>query len=551
MMMMVTSPIVSVLLGGLEGLSVVASPCIFPVLPIILSASVQGGPLRPYGIMVGFIVTFSLFTLTSRWLIELLGIDPLLLRQLSFLLLLLLGVLLLSEKLTTYFNQWVNLVSQWGAEIQQQLYQSSGFGSGLLIGSCIGLVWVPCSGPVLAAVLIQAIQQKTTVISVLTLLAFSAGAGIPMLLIAIGGQQLMKQLNVLKTHGTLIRKITGVIILVTVLLTSQDTWALPDLPIASNNAGGAKPTTISKPKLTNALLQPYTAPEFAGLTQWINSKPLTLSSLKGKVVLVDFWTYSCINCLRTLPYITQWDAKYRKDGLVIIGIHAPEFAFEQRYANVVRATQKYGIQYPVALDNNLATWEQFNNHYWPAHYLIDTTGKVVYTHFGEGHYDVTEKNIQALLGQKKALLVTKTPPVTLFQTPETYLGTARTTQFASPQTLQKKAITAYTYPTQLPIGHWALKGLWQAQPEYVESKAVNAELTLHFAAKKVFLVLGSSTGKPISTDIYFNGKPTGQPLQVNQHQLYKVLTLPALQVGKITIKAKQAGLQAYAFTFEG
>lgn len=139
----------------------------------------------------------------------------------------------------------------------------------------------------------------------------------------------------------------------------------------------------------------------------------------------------------------------------------------------------------------------------------------------------------------------------MFQTPETYLGTARTTQFASPQTLQKKAITAYTYPTQLPIGHWALKGLWQAQPEYVESKAVNAELTLHFAAKKVFLVLGSSTGKPISTDIYFNGKPTGQPLQVNQHQLYKVLTLPALQVGKITIKAKQAGLQAYAFTFEG
>lgn len=551
----------SIGLGFLEGLALIASPCILPVLPIVLFTSLGNQPLRPYGIVVGFALAFTVFTLFSRQLILALDLDPGILRQISFVLLLVVAAVMLSSRLSEAFARWTANLGQFGSQLTRRADGDStrggGFWSGLLIGACIGLVWVPCSGPILAAVLVQSIQQKTSLIGLLTLLAFAVGAGVPMLLIALGGNQIMSRLNLFKRHGGLIRKVTGVIILATVLLSAQDTWSFPmaentsDLPQAI--AVNPEPVTPTKPvakpaaKLINGLPTPYPAPELTGLSAWFNTQPLKLSDLRGKVVLVDFWTYSCINCIRTLPHITGWDSKYRKDGLVIIGIHAPEFEFEKKTDNVARALKKYGIRYPVALDNKLATWSVFQNSYWPAHYLIDQRGRVVYTHFGEGNYDVTEKNIQALLGTSAPLAKSHGPAMNFLQTPETYLGAARTAHFASPQGIRSAA--TFSYPDSLPGNYWALSGKWSMDQESVEATQTGAGLRLKFNAHKVHLVMGTSKGQAVPVQIFLNGKAVGNPLTVQDHRLYTLLSLPGSQSGLLELRALAPGLKAYAFTF--
>jgi cytochrome c biogenesis protein CcdA/thiol-disulfide isomerase/thioredoxin len=544
----------SIGLGFIEGLALIASPCILPVLPIVLSSSLTDGKLRPYGIIVGFILAFTGFTLLSRALVQALHLDPTVLRQVSFAVLIFVGAVMLSTTLSEAFPQWTVALGQWGDKAQRKLqsspnvgpYSPRGFWSGLLIGACIGLVWVPCSGPILAAVLVQSIQQKTNLSSVLTVLAFALGAGLPMLLISLQGQAFMEKLTVFKRHSGTLRKVMGLIIILTAIVTSQDLWAF--------SAPTSPPAVLVKkasPVLMDGLSRPYPAPKLAGIAHWINTKPLTLASLKGKVVLVDFWTYSCINCIRTLPHITGWDAKYRKDGLVVLGVHAPEFEFERNVNNVTKAVQKYGIQYPVAMDNDLKTWVNFSNQYWPAHYLIDRNGDVVYTHFGEGDYETTEKNIQTLLGKTSAIKPAIAPTISRSQTPETYLGYIRASSFSSSPSLVPAKKSVFTPPANLSLHHWSLAGTWKTQPEYVESASADATLTLHFSAKKVFLVLGSKSGQVVPVQLYLNNKPYGKPWVVQQHKLYTLLSLSASQEGQISIKSLKPGLQAYAFTFEG
>lgn len=342
------------------------------------------------------------------------------------------------------------------------------------------------------------------------------------------------------------RRVGAVVISAAILLGSGVLSGFPVAEAASQSAARAK--------LEDGLAQPYDAPEFTGLKGWINAKPLRLSDLKGKVVLVDFWTYSCINCIRTLPYITAWDAKYRKDGLVIIGIHSPEFAFEQKAANVQNAVKKQGIQYPVALDNDLKTWQAFNNQYWPAHYLIDKSGKVVYTHFGEGNYDRTERNIQALLnvrGPQARVRPDVGPGFSLGQTPETYLGAMRTQSFASPGGLQRNQTARYDYPERLAVNDWALKGRWQVGPEFIQAKAPNASLRLHFNAKEVYLVLGVPKGQAIPVRLTLDGKPYGKPLSISEHRLYTLVRLDHPRQGLLELSSGNSGLEAYAFTFGG
>jgi thiol-disulfide isomerase/thioredoxin len=215
------------------------------------------------------------------------------------------------------------------------------------------------------------------------------------------------------------------------------------------------------PSLRNALERPYAAPEFSGIETWINAEPLTLSALRGKVVLVDFWTYSCINCIRTLPYITRWDKEYRKHGLVIVGVHAPEFDFEKDRANVENAIATHAIRYPVALDNGFTTWRNYQNRYWPAHYLINTHGEVVYTHFGEGEYKAMEGNIRALLGLaplEESASSSETGSGRGEQTPETYLGYVRAEHNANRGGLREGAAAAYRFPDALSLHSWALHG---------------------------------------------------------------------------------------------
>ena len=307
---------------------------------------------------------------------------------------------------------------------------------------------------------------------------------------------------------------------------------------------GEKPPPADQGQLTGGLKNPYPAPEFAGIKNWLNSKPLTLSALRGKVVLIDFWTYSCINCVRTLPHITAWDRKYRSQGLVVVGVHTPEFKFEMDTANINTALAKYHIRYPVAVDSGDATWNAYKNESWPAHYLIDKNGNFVYTHFGEGEYDVTENNIRTLLGMKPENFgAPAAMPFSANQTPETYLGSNRA----------ERKVTQLN--SALPLNFWGLAGRWIIEGERIKSNSLGAVLRLHFNARKVFLVMGTSTGHPVKVSLKLNGRAAdgkdvhGGVVNVNGHALYELVNQDSVKPGLLEITAGSGGVEMYAFTF--
>ncbi|MBI1174326.1 MAG: redoxin family protein [Sideroxydans sp.] len=546
-------------LAFLEGLALIVSPCILPVLPLVLAASVDGGRRRPYGIIIGFVLAFSVFAIVARKVVALLGLDLDIIKDVSLVLLALFGLVLLSARLSEKFSA----LTQGAASFGNQLAAKGGEGllSGVMIGALIGLVWTPCAGPILAAVLVQVIRQHSDLAGNLVILAFGIGAGIPMLVIALAGRKIMGRLGFFTRHAEAVRRAFGVLILASVayIASGVDAQSL----FASRSKVAAVPA--AELKLQEGLSFPYDAPQFARMDHWLNSPPLTMQSLKGKVVLVDFWTYSCINCVRTLPYITAWDKKYRDQGLVIVGVHAPEFEFEKKLANVQAAIAQHGIHYPVALDNNLDTWGNFNNRYWPAHYLIDRDGKVVYTHFGEGEYDVTENNIRYLLGLKGSATATAAAPVAADdsgyspeQTAETYLGYGRAESFGGKQRVAHDALHDYRFPAALPAGNWVLSGKWNVAAEKITAGKQGAALRLNFKARKVFLVLGTASGQPLHASIRLNGKaldgnagkdaPAGT-VTVGRNTLYELIDQKTMHSGLLEIQAQEPGLEAYAFTF--
>lgn len=522
---MSTSPI-EILLSFLEGLALILSPCILPVLPLILASSVEGGRRRPFGIIIGFVVAFTLFALLSRQLVMIFHINLDFIKYFSYFFLSLFGLILLSEKLSLKFSALTQRFADVGTNLSNNAKE--GFGSGLLIGMMIGLVWTPCAGPILAAVLVGVIRQQSDLHALFLMASFALGAGVPMLAISLIGRSVMGKFRFFTHHAVTIRKAFGLIILLAVAFIASGV----DL---QSWEGNQKARILNSQKgIINPLFNPYPAPEFSGIEAWFNSPPLTMANLKGKVVLIDFWTYSCINCIRTLPFIIEWDSKYRKNGLVIVGVHAPEFEFERNPENVKNAIAAHKITYPVALDNHLDTWTNFNNKYWPAHYLIDQNGRVVYTHFGEGDYDVTESNIRALLGLNKIAMSPESTRSNSAQTPETYLGLSRSSHFTKNF-------------ESLPSDHWGLSGKWRLESERIVSVEAGAKLRLNFTAGKVFLVMGTQQ-IPVKVSITLNGKPAGQ-LTVDQHELYTIIKQQGSKQGLLEITAVSPGLEAYAFTF--
>jgi cytochrome c biogenesis protein CcdA/thiol-disulfide isomerase/thioredoxin len=539
-------------LAFLEGIALIVSPCIWPVLPLVLSASIDGGRARPFGIIAGFIASFTAFALASRWLVEALGIDLDVIKYATLVVLTLFGIILISETLSARFSALTQRLAGIGATVGSS--GKGGFFSGLGIGALIGLVWTPCAGPILAAVLVQIIRQTSNLHSFYVLGAFAVGAGVPMLIIALTGRAAMNKLGFLKTHAEAIRKIFGVLVLLSVafLATGIDPTSL---------LARTATETKSETGLTDALPHPYPAPPLAK-GQWFNSEPLSLEALKGKAVLIDFWTYSCINCIRTLPYIKSWDQKYRNHGLVIIGVHSPEFAFEKNPGNVQTAIARYGIEYPVVVDNNLDTWSNFDNHYWPAHYLIDKNGNVVFTHFGEGDYDITENNIRVLLGMSSeaSAETPKETPYTIGQTPETYLGYVRTENFTSKEGQKRDQDATYAFPYFLGVNGWSLQGPWRVENEKIVSTGKDARLRLNFTARKVFLVLGTASGKPAEATLTLNGDPVGTNagkdaptgnVKIDSNRLYELIDQGKTLNGLLEIKTDDPALEAYAFTFGG
>ncbi len=529
-------------LSFLEGLALIASPWILPILPLMLGASVDGGKKRPFGIVTGFVLAFTAFAMLSRQIVASLGIDLDLIKYGSLALLALLGLILLSTKLSEIFSQMTARFANLGSNLTAN--SRDGFGSGVFIGMLIGLIWTPCAGPILAAVLVQIIRQESNAQALFLVAAFAIGAGVPMFIISLTGRSLMSKMKFLTSRTEELRKCFGALILIAVCFLacggSASAFFSKKESVAITNSSG----------LQDALENPYPAPEINGIQAWLNSEPLTLASLRGKVVLIDFWTYSCINCVRTLPYVTKWDQDYRDKGLVIIGIHAPEFEFEKNARNVQNALQEHGIKYPVALDNKLDTWTSFRNRYWPAHYLIDKNGQIVYTHFGEGNYAQTENNIRQLLGlNAKTEMAAEPVTFTQGQTQETYLGSAAAENFSGPEILSRN-VTRFNLPKFLPSNHWALAGKWRVESQRIIAQESGAKLQLNFTAKKVFLVLGTQGEKPITAHLKLNGKPLPKSkILISKHALYELVNQDSAKNGLLEIASSHAGLEAYAFTF--
>ena len=523
----------------LAGLITAISPCVLPVLPILLAGGASGR--RPYAIIAGLVGSFTVFTVAGAALLDAVGLPDDFLRDLAIVLLLLLAATLLVPPLARLFERPFLFLTRRRAGADA---------NGFVLGASLGLVFVPCAGPVLAAVTALAASGDIGIYTFVVTFAYALGAALPMLAIAIGGQRITH----LRRHAEPTRRIAGAVIAVTAIAIAfgadqRFTTAVPGYTEALQEQVERNNTARRALRdLRDAPAPPPTAaaaPEVRGIAEWINSEPLTLRQLRGKVVLIDFWTYSCVNCLRTLPHLKSWDRAYRDDGLVIVGVHAPEFAFERVPENVRSAVRKLGIRYPVALDNDFATWTAYANEYWPAKYLIDRQGRVRYYHFGEGGYEETERLIRRYLGEMVAgdarSVADRTPRIRT--TPESYLGYERLARFVGSVVVPDRAVR-YRFPAAgLGRDQLAYSGRIRVERERIVAVR-EARLRLRFLAREVNLVLGGRGRLHVLLDGQrVNTIPVGR-----EPRLYTLLDLPAVHEGSLELRFAP-GLAAYAFTF--
>ena len=535
-------------IGFLAGIITALSPCVLPVLPILLAGGATGGRRRPYAIVAGIVLSFTVFTLVAAWLLDLLGLPDDVLRNLAIALLFVLAA-------TLIFPRFGLLLERPLARLTRR--RGGDLGGGFLLGASLGLVFVPCAGPVLATISVLAAQHKVGFEAVLLTFFYALGAAVPMLLVAIGGQRAAGRL---RAHGLALRRTMGVVVALAALALVFNTEQSLQVALGGyttalqrhTEATGSAEARLAK--LQHAQHKPassnyHAAPEFKDIAHWLNTpgdRPLTMAGLRGKVVLVDFWTYSCINCIRTLPHLRAWYAAYHRDGLEIVGVHTPEFAFEHVLGNVRQATHDLHVTWPVALDNEYGTWNAYSNEYWPAEYLIDRSGNVRHVHFGEGDYGGSEQEIRALLAEgTKALparltsVADRTP--TEASTPESYLGYERLQRYAGSTIVPNRAVS-YRFPFGLGDDELAYAGIWNVGPQAIVA-GLGARLRLHFQAQDVYLVLGGK-GR---VQTLIAGKPAGT-VDVNGYRLYTILSGPTARTGILELRF-DPGVKAYAFTF--
>jgi cytochrome c biogenesis protein CcdA/thiol-disulfide isomerase/thioredoxin len=577
------------LIGFVAGIVAGISPCILPVLPIILVAGVAkpvaGTPTtaatttaattvapstpdryRAYAVIAGLILSFSVFTLAGIALLRALGLPLDFLRDAGLVVLGLVAVGLI-------FPPLGHLLERPFARFGR--HQPTGSSGAFVLGLGLGVLFTPCAGPILTAVTTIGSTSRVGFADVVLTFVFACGAAVPLLAFALAGQRVAERVAAFRSHSQRVRQIGGAVLAVMTLVlafnwadglqtavpgyTSALQRAIEGSSYAKKNLDTLKGIS-STGKLANctagtALVRCGQAPAFTGITAWLNTpgdKPITLTSLRGKVVLVDFWTYSCINCQRSLPHVEAWYRRYHADGLEVVGVQSPEFAFEHVVSNVVSAAHQLGVHYPIAIDNNLATFNAYKNEYWPADYLIDATGQVRNLEDGEGNYGATESDIRTLLVAADPKVHLPPPTDVPDRTPvneltqESYLGykylVENQYEYVANSSFTPGGTAAYNFPTTLPVNDLALSGTWTSESEdLVAVKA--AQIELSFQADDVYLVLGGTGTLQVSV----NGRHTKTVTVSGIPRLY-TLVQGTYQSSTLTLDASP-GIEAYDFTF--
>ncbi|KAA8966885.1 cytochrome c biogenesis protein DipZ [Mycobacterium sp.] len=559
------------LIGLLGGLVTGISPCVLPVLPVIFFSGAQAGAQgavavrssRPYQVIAGLVVSFSLVTLAGSALLSVLHLPQDVLRWAALLALVAIGLGLIFPRIEQLLERPFSLIPR------------REFGSradGLVLGLTLGVLYVPCAGPVLAAIVVAGATAHIGVPVLVLTAAFAVGTGVPLLFFALAGHRVAERVGVFRRRQREIRVVAGIvtILLAVALVFHLPTVvqrAIPDYTGAlQNNLGGQKLqhhlflgglVNDQNRQLSNCtqdtshLEKCGPAPDLKGITAWLNTpgdKPIDLQALRGNVVLIDFWAYSCVNCQRAIAHVEEWYRAYHGAGLEIIGVHTPEYAFEKVTGNVKQGAADLGITYPIALDNRYATWTNYRNRYWPAEYLIDAHGVVRHIHFGEGDYDGTEQLIRQLLTDVHPDIQLP-PPVDvrhttgpLDRTPETYFGAGKMVNYAGVGRYDQGTAT-FAFPPSLPNDSFALRGLWTLDYQGARPESNTAGVELAYHAKDVYIVVGGTghlvvtrAGKTITVPI------SGPP---NAHQI-----VAGSEVSSGFLEARpSAGLTLYSFTY--
>ncbi|PTT30048.1 cytochrome c biogenesis protein DipZ [Pseudomonas sp. HMWF021] len=585
-------------LAYLGGVLTIVSPCILPVLPFVFARTGQPFIKSGLPLLAGMALTFALVATLAAvgggWVVQVNQYG----RWLALLFVALFGLTLLLPRLAERLTR--PLVSA-GSRLSEAAGQDNRPrpGASFLIGVATGLLWAPCAGPILGLILTGAALQGASIATTLLLLAYAAGAATSLAAALLLGGKVFALMKRSIGTGEWIRRGLGAAMLagVAAIALGLDTGLLARLSTASTGgieqalvgqlsgkspagngtmmaqipaAGGAMKVAD---KALGTLPVEGQLPPLTGAVQWLNSPPLDAQALKGKVVLVDFWTYSCINCLRTLPYVKAWAEKYRDQGLVVIGVHAPEFAFERDVGNVTKAMKELGINYPVAIDNDYKIWRAFNNEYWPAHYFADAQGRIRYHHFGEGDYAESERVIQQLLREAGAKTVADglinadaqgvqlAPDMNQVLSPETYVGYQRAEHFVPETSLVPDKVATYNPPASLTLNDWSLGGQWAVGAERATASAPASRIVYRFHARDLHLVLGpGADGKPVRFKVSIDGQAPGKAHgvdvapdgsgRVTEQRLYQLVRqTDEVKDRTFTIEFLDPGVSAYAFTF--